>query len=173
MPTDARPYFSSHLPPTYMANCVIMNRQYMSVSELCSSQTPLYKIAQICREARNRIDQELVHDAFSLLHSIPDNSPGNHSTAFLGQGIQDGVHCLFNNMMLFQASDMGPFGGDVFEAPETVRLQMDWLNGAFRGLFIYPMREDGGVELMLGTLPEELDAMMNDGEFAQFAEFLG
>ncbi|KAF4467008.1 hypothetical protein FALBO_6157 [Fusarium albosuccineum] len=173
MPTDARPYFSSHLPPTYMANCVIMNRQYLSVSELCSSQTPLYKIAQVCREARNRIDQELVHDAFSLLHSIPDNSPGNHATAFLGQGIQDGEHCLFNNMMLFQASDMGPFGGDVFEAPETVRLQMDWLNGAFRGLFIYPMREDGGVELMLGRLPEELDAMMNDGEFAQFAEFLG
>ncbi|KAF4945802.1 hypothetical protein FSARC_14357 [Fusarium sarcochroum] len=173
MPTDVRPYFSSHLPPTYMANCVIMNRQYMSVSELCSSQTPLYKIAQVCREARNRVSQELVHDAFSLLHSIPDNSPGSHSTAFLGQGVQDGWHCLFNNMMLFQASDMGPFGGDVFEAPEAVRLQMDWLNKAFRGLFIYPMREDGGVELMLGTLPEELDAMMHDGEFTQFAEFLG
>ncbi|RMJ02432.1 hypothetical protein CDV36_015299 [Fusarium kuroshium] len=173
MPTDVRPYFSSHLPPTYMANCVIMNRQYMSVSELCSSQTALCKIAQVCREARNRVNQELVHDAFSLLHAIPDNSPGSHSTAFLGQGVQDGWHSLFNNMMLFQASDMGPFGGDVFEAPEAVRLQMDWLNKAFRGLFIYPMREDGGVELMLGTLPEELDAMMNDGEFTQFAEFLG
>ncbi|GAB0138719.1 putative secondary metabolism biosynthetic enzyme [Epichloe bromicola] len=173
IPIDARPYFSSHLPPTYMGNCVIMNRQYMSVSELCSSKTALYKIAQVCREARNRVNQELVHDAFSLLHTIPDTSPGNHSTAFVGQGVQDGWHSFFNNLMLFQASDMGPFGGDVFEAPEAVRLQMDRLNNAFRGLFIYPMREDGGVELMLGTFPEELDAMMNDGEFMQFAEFLG
>ncbi|KAG7406178.1 Non-canonical non-ribosomal peptide synthetase FUB8 [Fusarium oxysporum f. sp. rapae] len=173
MPTDVRPYFSSHLPPTYMANCVIMNRQHMSVSELCSSQTSLYKIAQICREARTRVDQELVHDAFSLLHTIQDNSPGNHTTAFLGQGIQDGPHSLFNNMMLFQASDIGPFGGDIFEAPEAVRVQMDWLNKAFRSLFILPMRKDGGVELLLGTLPEELDAMKNDHEFMQFAEFLG
>ncbi|KAL5589751.1 hypothetical protein FOVSG1_011618 [Fusarium oxysporum f. sp. vasinfectum] len=173
MPTDVRPYFSSHLPPTYMANCVIMNRQHMSISELCSSQTSLYKIAQICREARTRVDQELVHDAFSLLHTIQDNSPGNHTTAFLGQGIQDGPHSLFNNMMLFQASDIGPFGGDIFEAPEAVRVQMDWLNKAFRSLFILPMRKDGGVELLLGTLPEELDAMKNDHEFMQFAEFLG
>ncbi|KAF5980296.1 nonribosomal peptide synthetase MxcG (component of the myxochelin iron transport regulon) [Fusarium bulbicola] len=173
MPTDVRHFFSSHLPPTYMANCVVMNRQHMSVAELCSSQTSLYKIAQICREARTRIHQELVHDAFSLLHTIEDNSPGNHTTGFLSQGIQDGPHSLFNNLMLFQASDIGPFGGDIFEAPEAVRVQMDWLNKAFRSLFILPMRKDGGVELLLGTLPEELDAMKNDGEFMQFAEFLG
>ncbi|KAG9495251.1 hypothetical protein J7337_013486 [Fusarium musae] len=173
IPTDVRTYFSSHLPPTYMANCVIMNRQHMSVAELCSSQTSLYKIAQICREARTRVDQEFVHDAFSLLHTIKDNSPGNHTTAFLGQGIQDGPHSLFNNMTLFQASDIGPFGGVVFEAPEAVRVQMDWLNKAFRSLFILPMRKGGGVELLLGTLPEELDAMKSDHEFMQFAEFLG
>ncbi|GKU06934.1 unnamed protein product, partial [Fusarium langsethiae] len=173
MPTDVRPYFSAHLPPTYMANGVIMNRQYMSVSELCSSETSLYKIAQICRQTRTRIDQELVHDAFGLLHTIQDNSPGNHATAFLGQGIQDGPHSLFNNMMLFQAKDIGVFGGGIFDAPNAVRVQMDWLNKAFRSLFILPIREDGGVELLLGTLSEELDAMMNDAEFMQFAEFLG
>lgn len=173
MPTDARPYFSSHLPPSYMGNCVIMNRLYMPVSELCSSQTGLYKIAQVFREARNRVNQELVHDAFSLLHMIPDNSPGNHSAAFIGQGVQDGWHSVINNLLLFQTSDMGPFGADVFEAPEAVRLQMDGLNNAFRVLFIHPMREDGGVELMLGTFPEELHAMINDGQFTQFAEFMG
>ncbi|KAL6918333.1 hypothetical protein FSST1_009828 [Fusarium sambucinum] len=173
MPTDVRPYFSAHLPPTYMANSVIMNRQHMSVSELCSSETSLYKIAQICREARTRIDQELVHDAFGLLHTIQDNSPGNHTTAFLGQGIQDGPHSLYNNMMLFQAKDIGAFGGGILDAPDAVRVQMDWLNKAFRSLFILPIREDGGVELLLGTLPEELESMKNDEEFMQFAEFLG
>ncbi|UZP37004.1 hypothetical protein NXS19_004820 [Fusarium pseudograminearum] len=173
MPTDVRPYFSAHLPPTYMANSVIMNRQQMSVSKLCSSETTIYEIAQICREARTRIDQELVHDAFGLLHTIQDNSPGNHTTAFLGQGIQDGPHSLFNNMMLFHAKDIGVFGGNTLGAPDAVRVQMDWLNKAFRSLFILPIREDGGVELLLGTLPEELDAMRNDEEFMQFAEFLG
>lgn len=173
MPTDARPYFSSHLPPSYMGNCVIMNRLYMPVSELCSPQTEIYKIAQVFREARNRVNQELVHDAFSLLHKIPDNSPGNHSAAFISQGVQDGWHSVINNLLLFQTSDMGPFGAEVFEAPEAVRLQMDGLNKAFRVLFIHPMREDGGVELMLGTFPEELNAMVNDGEFTQFAEFMG
>ncbi|KAI1268145.1 hypothetical protein F5Y18DRAFT_442588 [Xylariaceae sp. FL1019] len=173
MPTDARPYFSSHLPPSYMANCLLMNRLSMPVSELCSSQTALYKIAQVFREARNRVNQELAHDAFSLLHTIPDNSPGSHSAAFIGQGLQDGWHSVINNLLLFQTNDMGPFGGDVFEAPEAVRLQMDRLNNAFRVLFIHPMREDGGVELMLGTFPEELNAMMNDGDFTQYAEFMG
>ncbi|KAK6709967.1 hypothetical protein SNK05_004444 [Fusarium graminearum] len=173
MPTDVRPYFSAHLPPTYMANSVIMNRQHVSVSKLCSSETTVYEIAQICREARTRIDQELVHDAFGLLHTIQDNSPGNHTTAFLGQGIQDGPHSLFNNMMLFHAKDIGAFGGNIFDAPDAVRVQMDWLNKAFRSLFILPIRDDGGVELLLGTFPEELDAMRNDEEFMQFAEFLG
>ncbi|KAM0295231.1 hypothetical protein HYE67_000263 [Fusarium culmorum] len=173
MPTDVRPYFSAHLPPTYMANSVIMNRQHMSVSKLCSSETTIYEIAQICREARTRIDQELVHDAFGLLHTIQDNSPGNHTTAFLGQGIQDGPHSLFNNMMLFHAKDIGAFGGNIFDAPDAVRVQMDWLNKAFRSLFILPIRDDGGVELLLGTFPEELDAMRNDEEFMQFTEFLG
>ncbi|WXC58510.1 hypothetical protein SNK03_004411 [Fusarium graminearum] len=173
MPTDVRPYFSAHLPPTYMANSVIMNRQHVSVSKLCSSETTIYEIAQICREARTRIDQELVHDAFGLLHTIQDNSPGNHATAFLGQGIQDGPHSLFNNMMLFHAKDIGAFGGNIFDAPDAVRVQMDWLNKAFRSLFILPIRDDGGVELLLGTFPEELDAMRNDEEFMQFAEFLG
>ncbi|CZS79749.1 unnamed protein product [Fusarium graminearum] len=173
MPTDVRPYFSAHLPPTYMANSVIMNRQHVSVSKLCSSETTIYEVAQICREARTRIDQELVHDAFGLLHTIQDNSPGNHATAFLGQGIQDGPHSLFNNMMLFHAKDIGAFGGNIFDAPNAVRVQMDWLNKAFRSLFILPIRDDGGVELLLGTFPEELDAMRNDEEFMQFAEFLG
>ncbi|EYB25225.1 hypothetical protein FG05_08184 [Fusarium graminearum] len=173
MPTDVRPYFSAHLPPTYMANSVIMNRQHVSVSKLCSSEITIYEIAQICREARTRIDQELVHDAFGLLHTIQDNSPGNHTTAFLGQGIQDGPHSLFNNMMLFHAKDIGAFGGNIFDAPDAVRVQMDWLNKAFRSLFILPIRDDGGVELLLGTFPEELDAMRNDEEFMQFAEFLG
>ncbi len=57
--------------------------------------------------------------------------------------------------------------------PETMRVQMDRFNTAFRLLVILPMRNDGGIELLLGTLPEEFAMLMKDKEFMEYASFLG
>ncbi|MCJ1283549.1 hypothetical protein MMC26_002879 [Xylographa opegraphella] len=170
MPIDARPYFSSLLPSSYMGSCLVTNRPYMSVEELCAPETSIGRIAYLVREAATRITPSLVHDAFTLLQSVPDYSMLTNACMGLA-----GMHAMMNNLMLFQTGEIS-FGGEFFAnegVPDTMRLQMDRFNTAFRLLIILPMRDDGGVELLLGTLPEELDMLTKDEEFTQYARFMG
>jgi len=170
MPIDARPYFSSLLPSSYMGSCLVTNRPYMPVEELCAPETSLGRIAYLFREAATHITPSLVHDAFTLLQSIPDYTMLTNACMGLGS-----MHLMMNNLILFQTSDIS-FGGEFFAndgVPDTVRIQMDRFNTAFRLLLVHPMRADGGVELLLGTLPEEFDMLMADKEFTQYADFMG
>lgn len=170
MPIDARPYFSSLLPSSYMGSCLVTNRPYMPVEELCGPETSLGHIAYLFREAATRITPSLVHDAFTLLQSVPDYSMLTNACMGLA-----GMHSMMNNMILFQTSEIS-FGGEFFAnegVPDTMRVQMDRFNTAFRLLIIHPMRPDGGVELLLGTLPEEFDMLTTDEEFIQYARFMG
>lgn len=170
MPIDARPYFSSLLPASYMGSCLVTNRPYMPVEELCAPETSIGRVAYLFREAATNITPSLVHDAFTLLQSIPDYSMLTNACMGLG-----GVHIMMNNMMSFQTSEIS-FGGEFFAndgVPDTMRIQMDRFNTAFRLAIICPMRKDGGVELLLGTLPEELGTLIADEEFTEHAEILG
>ena len=170
MPIDARPHFSSLLPSTYMGSCLVTNRPWMPVEELCAPGTTIGRIAYLVRQAAARITPSLVHDAFTLLQSVPDYSMLTNACMGLA-----GMHAMMNNLMLFQTGDIS-FGGEFFAnegVPDTMRLQMDRFNTAFRLLIILPMREDGGVELLLGTLPEEFDILTADEEFIKYARFIG
>ena len=170
MPIDARAHFSSLLPSSYMGSCLVTNRPYMSVKELCAPETSIGRIAYLVREAAKLITPSLVHDAFTLLQSVPDY--GMLTNACMGLA---GMHAMMNNMMLFQTGEIS-FGGEFFAnegVPDTMRLQMDRFNTAFRLLIILPMRKDGGVELLLGTLPEEFDMLTKDEEFTEYARFMG
>ncbi|KAF4900571.1 Non-canonical non-ribosomal peptide synthetase FUB8 [Colletotrichum viniferum] len=170
MPIDARPYFSSLLPSSFMGSCLVTNRPYMPVEELCSPKTSLGRIAYLFREAATHINPSLVHDAFTLLQSVPDY--GMLTNACMGLA---GMHCMMNNLMLFQTTEIS-FGDEFFEnqgTPDTMRILMDRFNTAFRLLLIHPMRDDGSVELLLGTLPEEFEMLTADEEFTKYAAFLG
>lgn len=170
MPIDARPYFSSLLPSSYMGSCLVTNRPYMPVEELCASETSIGRIAYHFREAAARITPSLVHDAFTLLQSVPDYSMLTNACMGLA-----GMHAMMNNMILFQTGEIS-FGGEFFAnegVPDAMRVQMDRFNTAFRLLIIHPMRKDGGVELLLGTLPEEFDMLTTDEEFTEYAKFMG
>ncbi|KAM7208256.1 chloramphenicol acetyltransferase-like domain protein [Naviculisporaceae sp. PSN 640] len=170
MPIDARTYFSNLLPSSYMGSCLVTNRPYLPVQELCSPSTSLSSIASIFRAAAAHITPSLVHDAFTLLQSVPDYTMITNACMGLS-----GMHCMMNNMMLFRTDEIS-FGGEFLAAngvPETMRIQMDRFNTAFRLLVILPMRKDGGIELLLGTLPEEFAMLINDKEFMEYAEFLG
>ncbi|MCJ1433652.1 hypothetical protein MMC27_003016 [Xylographa pallens] len=170
MPIDARPHFSSLLPSSFMGSCLVTNRPYMPVEELCAPETSIGHIAYLVREAAARITPSLVHDAFTLLQSVPDYSMLTNACMGLA-----GMHTMMNNMMLFQTGEIS-FGGEFFAnegVPDTMRIQMDRFNTAFRLLIILPMRKDGGVELLLGTLPEEFDMLSADEEFIKYARFMG
>ncbi|KAK0381129.1 hypothetical protein CLIM01_01486 [Colletotrichum limetticola] len=170
LPIDARPYFSKLLPESYMGNLVVINRPSMPVATLCGTETTVAQISQVLRAAAVHITPSLVHDAFTLLQSVPDYT--KVTTACMEM---EGMHTAVNNLMLFQTSAIS-FGDEFLDdggVPSAMRVQMDAINAAFRMLVIHPLREDGGIELVIGTLPEELDALLADGEFTRYCRFVG
>ncbi|KAL8922381.1 MAG: hypothetical protein Q9208_005234 [Pyrenodesmia sp. 3 TL-2023] len=169
LPVDGRPYFSPLLPSSYMGSMLIMNRPNMPVETLCSPETSIGRVAYLLREAAARITPSLVHDTFTLLRSLPDYS--SFTNACMGL---EGMHAMISNLMLFQTSEIA-FGDGFFAdggAPEAMRPQIGRLSQHFRFLVIYPMKEDGGVELVLGTLPEELEMLKADEEFTRYAKLM-
>ncbi|KAK9436565.1 transferase family protein [Metarhizium brunneum] len=169
LPTDGRPYFSSLLPSTYMGSLLILNRSSMPIRELCSPETSIGQVAYLLRQSAARITPSLVHDAFTLLQSLPDH--GRFSTANMGL---EHMHAMISNMMLFPMSEIC-FGDGFFAnqgSPESMRPQIERGNGRFRFLVIFPMKKDGGVELVLGTHPEELDMLNADEEFTKYANLV-
>ena len=169
LPVDGRPYFSSLLPSSYMGSMLILNRPNMPVETLCSPETSIGRIACLLGEAAARISPSLVHDAFTLLQSLPDYS--RFTTACMGL---TEMHAMIFNMMLFQTGDIS-FEDAFFVgggSPEALRSQIERGNKRFRFLVIYPMKNDGGVELALGTFPEELEMLNADKESTQHARLL-
>nr|POE68693.1 non-canonical non-ribosomal peptide synthetase fub8 [Quercus suber] len=169
IPVDARPYFSSHLPSSYMCSLAIMNRADMTVEEICSPETSLARIAHVIRSAASRITPSLVHDTYTVLQTDPKIAI-NLAKRMHSQK----MYAMMNNMMLFQPSGI-EFGSKLFAdkgAPLAMRLQIERFDTGLL-LVILPMRHDGGVELLLGTLPEDLDMLMRDEEFCDYATHVG
>jgi aryl carrier-like protein len=169
LPTDGRPYFSSLLPSTYMGSLLILNRCSMPIETLCSDETSIGRVAFLLRQSSVRITPSLVHDAFTILQSLPDHS--RFSTANMGL---EHMHAMISNILLFPTSEI--CFGDTFFAngglPETMRPQLERGNGRFRFLVIFPMKKDGGVELVLGAHPEELEMFKADEEFVKYADLV-
>ncbi|KAL8943411.1 MAG: hypothetical protein Q9211_001000 [Gyalolechia sp. 1 TL-2023] len=167
LPVDSRPYFSSLLPSSYMGCMLILNRPNMPVETLCSPETSIGCIAYLLREAAARITPSLKNDAFTLLQCLPDYS--RFTLACIGLG---GMHAIISNLMLFQTSEIS-FGDGFFAdggSPEAMRPQVERYNKRFRFLVIYPTKNDGSVELVLGTLPEELEMLKTDEEFTNVTQ---
>ena len=169
LPFDGRPYFSSLLPSSYMGSMLLNNRPNMPVETLCSSTTNIARVAHCIREATARITPSLYHDAYTLLESLPDYS--KFTVAAMGLS---GMHAMISNLMLFQTSEIS-FGDRFFAdggSPHAMRPQMDRCHKHFRFLVIFPMRKDGGVELVLGTYPEELEMLQKDEDLVKYAKLV-
>ena len=169
LPVDGRPYFSSSLPSSYMGSMLILNRPNLPVETLCSPTTSVGRIAYLLREAAMRITPSLVHDTFTLLQSLPDHS--KFTIACVGL---TGMNAMISNLMLFSTSEIS-FGDKIFAdggTPAAMRPQIERGHRRFRFLVIYPMKTDGGVELVMGTSPEELEMLKTDEEFTKYAKLV-
>lgn len=169
LPTDGRSLFSSQLPETYMGSMLIMSRSGMPIEKLCSAETTIGEVANVLRETASRITPTLVHDAFTILESLPDHV--RFSTANMGL---DHMHAMISNLMLFPLSGVN-FGSSLFAnngSPEEMRPLVNRGNGRFRFFIINPIRKDGSVEFVLGTHPEELKMLQDDEHFVKYAKLV-
>lgn len=170
IPIDGRLYFSGHLPSTYMGSLLIMSRTMMPVEELCSPNTSLAKVAYLIRKTIAKVNTALVHDAYTLLRSMTDYT--KPATANMGL---EHMNEMISNMILWEQSDnLSSFGEGIFAGgrPESVRPQIERGHRRFRFSLVHPLRADGGVELELGTLPEELKMLQQDEHFTRYARLL-
>ena len=152
-----------------MGSLLIMSRTSMPIQTLCAPETSIGRVAYQLRQSAARITPSVVHDAVSILQSLPDHT--RFSTANMGL---EHMHAMISNMMLFPMGEVC-FGDAHFAnrgEPESIRPQLDRGSGRFRFLVIFPMKPDGGVELVMGTHPEELKMLMEDEEFTKYAEFV-
>jgi aryl carrier-like protein len=170
IPIDGRLYFSGHLPSTYTGSLLIMSRTMMPVEELCSPNTNLAKVAYLIRKTIAKVNTALVHDAYTLLRSMTDYT--KPATANMGL---EHMNEMISNMILWEQEDnISSFGKSIFAGgkPEVVRPQIERGHRRFRFSLIHPVRADGGVELELGTLPEELGMLQQDDHFTRYARLL-
>jgi aryl carrier-like protein len=170
MPIDGRLFFSGQLPSTYMGSLLIMSRTMMPVEELCSPNTSLAKIASLIRKTISKVNAALVHDAYTLLRSMTDYT--KPATANMGL---EHMNEMTSNMILWKQEDnLSSFGEGTFAGgrPEVVRPQLERTHRRFRFSLIHPLRADGGVELELGLLPEELKMLQQDQHSTKYAKLL-
>jgi hypothetical protein len=170
MPIDGRLYYSGDLPSTYMGSLLIMSRTMMPVEELCSPNPNLAKVAYLIRQTIAKVNTALIHDAYTLLRSITDYT--EPATANMGL---EHMNEMTSNMILWKQEDnLSSFGEGTFAGgrPEAVHPQLERTHRRFRFSLIHPLRADGGVELELGTLPEELKIIQQDEHFTKYARLL-
>lgn len=170
IPIDGRLYFSSQLPSSYTGSMLIMSRTVMSVEELCSPNTSLAKVVSLIRKTIAKVNTALVHDAFTLLRSMTDYT--KPATANMGL---EHMNEMISNMILWRTEDnLSSFGEGIFAGgkPEAVWPQIERGHRRFRFSLVHPVRADGGVELELGTLPEELKMLESDEHFTKYAKLL-
>jgi hypothetical protein len=171
-PVDARQFFSDKLPPSYVGNAVMIARASMSLLRLTApySETPLKDIATIVRKASACIGTQLVHDAYTLLKTVPDYTDLNYSfmTAL-------SLDVCISAVMLLPVRDIS-FGDEFFEdegRADSWRPMMDGFNsGGFRLCYILPITKAGGVKLHAGLFPEELEKILEDEDFTKYATYI-
>ncbi|KAJ5272911.1 Isocyanide synthase-NRPS hybrid crmA [Penicillium angulare] len=95
LPTDGRPYFSQLLPRHTLVT-------------LCSDNTTIGCVAYLLRESAPRLTPSVVHDALSILQSLPNHE--RTSTANMGL---EQMHAMISNMML-SPSNEACFGESLF-----------------------------------------------------------
>ncbi len=164
---DGRANFSAACPPDYLGNVVLMNTTYLSLASLTSTSTLLSTIAFEIRKSLNTISTSQVHSAMTLAASIPDC---RHLTfpfaTFAGTEL-----CITStvNMPLFELNFGAAFGNE--GKPESIRSPKSEFSSICRRCVVLPRRTNGGFEILISLVEEEMWRLMANDEFKQYARF--
>lgn len=164
---DGRAKFSSACPQDYFGNLVLMNTTFMSLASLTSPSTSLSFIAAEVRKTLDTISTERANAAFTLAASIPDYS--NLSFPF---ATFEGTELCITSLValpLFHLDFGGVFGDD--GKPESVRPPKSDFASICRRCIVLPRRPSGGFEIVISLVEGEMQRLMADDEFTQYASF--
>lgn len=168
MTLDGRSDFSTALPPTYLGNVILINQSFFSLSKLISTQTAISEVAQVIRENGSRIHPGSVLDAYTLVKNIPD-----YNQLKLRFTTVEGNDMMITSLLKFPSSIS--FGTEFFEnegQPAALRPLMGGFEIFFRICFILPMKSHGGIEFVVSLYDDEMEELLQDREFGNYAMLL-
>jgi hypothetical protein len=168
MALNGRPNFSTALPPSYLGNVVFIHQSYLSLSKLTSAQTTISDVARVIRHDRSHIEPSSILDAYTLVKRIPDYDQLKRRFTAVEE------YDIKISSLLRLPTDIN-FGDDGFKnngRPEAMRPMMGRFEGCFRLCFVLPRKSYGGVEFVVSLYDDELEQLLVDKEFGNYAMFL-
>jgi hypothetical protein len=164
---DGRATFSSSLPSSYFGNVVLMNTTKIPHHVLVGPKTTLNDIAQEFRKTVNIVTTAEVHSAFGIASCLPSYENNSHPFASF-EGNELCCSSLLQSDIL--EYDFGPAFGNGGRA-DMLRPPLAELDKICRRCMILPRQATGGVEIHLAMPREEMERLMANEEFAQYAKF--
>ncbi|KAH7408117.1 hypothetical protein DE146DRAFT_629066 [Phaeosphaeria sp. MPI-PUGE-AT-0046c] len=165
MTIDGRPYLE--FPPTYLGNVVLLCRAKLSSETLTSPDTNVATVAQTLREATSGINSVTALDAYSLARSLKTYRRFDERSTPVA-----GARMLITSLLAMPASSMGFGDKGIFGnggKAEGIRPLMGALNKYFRICFVMPPTAYGGIEVVFNLSDAELDCLLKDKEFENYA----
>lgn len=167
MAMDGRAQFSSELSSSYLGNVVFFGTASLTLSTLVAPSTKISHVAQTIREALNAITSRQMQASFAIASAIPDYTKLSYPYATF-EGAELSVSSTLN-IPMFELDFGSAFGNNGHF--ESIRILNDELDTIFRRCAIFPMRKNGGFEILITLFKEEMDRLVANREFTQYAKF--
>lgn len=164
---DARATFSSEDLTSYLGNMIFFATVSLPLSRVTSQSTQLSDLALHMREVLDTYTSSKVHQAFAIASSIPDYSQLSYTFAGL-EGATMNVSSTLN-VPFFDLDFGSSFGNG--GVPETIRILKDELDSVFRRAMVMPFRKSGGFEILISLLEDEMERLLANPEFIEYAQF--
>ncbi|KAK5659466.1 hypothetical protein OQA88_667 [Cercophora sp. LCS_1] len=168
---DGRPDISraGTMPLIYYGNIVFMNECTMPLSILTSPDTGVSAVAAAVRHTAEQATSQTMLDSYALAKGVQ-----HFQELGLRLSPLTGWDMILSSLIMFPVEGMR-WGGEVFGRGgevDAIRPMWDAINGAARLCFPLPRRGGGGVEFVVNLFGDEMDLLLADGEFVEFADYL-
>ena len=164
---DARAQFSSEDLTSYLGNVIFFATVSLPLSKVTSPSAKLSDLAFHMREILDTYTSAKVHEAFAIASSIPDYTKLSYTFAGL-EGATMNVSSTLN-VPLFDLDFGSSFGNG--GVPEAIRILKDELDSVFRRAMVMPFRKSGGFEILISLLEDEMERLLANPEFKEYAQF--
>lgn len=164
---DGRNDFSPSLPSPYLGNLTVVNQCFMPCSALTSPDVSLGTVARTIRSYAKSVNPHALLDAYALARSVPDLGK-----LVLRNSAIDGSAMVLSPLLMLPPLEFGDGPFDNGGRPDAMRVLTRPMNVFTRTCFVLPKLSNGGVEFIVNVFDEELELLLEDEEFSEYASFL-
>ncbi|KAK1988401.1 hypothetical protein LZ30DRAFT_790996 [Colletotrichum cereale] len=168
MTLDARPDISQALPLMYLGNLSVVNICTLNANSLTSPNVSLGTVAQAIRSVVDKATTQALLDAYTLAREVDDLNKIR-----LNRGhTPNSFDMVLSSLLMYPVEGVTWGDGRLFAnggKPDAVRPLMGRFNRASQVCFVMPRKAHGGVEFVCNLFEEEMNLLLEDEEFGEFA----